>query len=86
MRILFVIIILAIVVVLAWNLYEHFTGDCEICAFCGEKIVWEGTQLREFWVHDKCWSNLAKEYGWYEESSVKVIDKICEELERRNEI
>ncbi len=83
MRLLRILLILGVVAALTWNLYEHYAQDKNTCTYCGDLIWEEGTQIREYWLHDRCWSILALEYGWYEESNAKVIDEICEELERR---
>ena len=79
---LIAICLFASAVLAATSAYEYYNGKRN-CDWCGDKIFEEGTQMRNFWLHDRCASNLLFEYGWYKESNAGVIDEICKELERR---
>ena len=57
-----------VILVGIWTIYEYETKDLPICDWCGETYTGKQSQVREFWVHDLCFSKLNFEAG-------KIFDK-----------
>ena len=51
------------IIVGVWTIYEHETKDLPICAWCDDTMIGEQSQVRVFWVHDRCFSHLNFEAG-----------------------
>ncbi len=61
--ILMIFLIIIIFILFAWNSIEHFAEEKETCAWCFNIIWGEGTQRQEYWLCQKCWSELRLQSG-----------------------
>lgn len=67
---------------------EDLLKKCETCAWCRERIVGEGTQWQEWWLHDRCYSDIEMlaryDVAVYKgERSPTVAKRITELIEER---
>jgi len=83
-KVFFALMVIACIAMAGLNVYEHIASKQPKCAWCGEPMYGEQTQLGEYWICDRCWSELALQYGWYKECSSLKMGEIMEAIEARN--